>query len=123
VGYDSNQELGRGETGGGTALPIWTNFMQRVHRTLPVEQFPSPPEGIQQAEIDEETGLLAGPDMNGRTEYFLDGTVPTEVASPKSERSVEETILTGGGSSDPNGSNTTEESDESGQEGTIQDGF
>lgn len=116
VGYDSNQDLGRGETGGGTALPIWTDFMQRVHRTLPVREFPGPPEGIRRTRIDEASGLLAAPGDDGRVEYFLDGTVPTETAAPASERSVQDTILMGGGGAPSEGN-----SEEAGT--TVQDGF
>lgn len=116
VGYDNNQDLGRGETGGGTALPIWTDFMQRVHRTLPIREFPSPPEGIRRTRIDEASGLLVAPGAEGRLEYFLDGTVPTETAAPENERSVQDTILMGGGDAD-SGENTEETGT------TVQDGF
>ena len=62
---------------------LWRNIMARVHEELPSEKFPIP-EGIIQAEVCNSSGLLPIPgvcDGNTYTEYFADGTVPTESCS------------------------------------------
>ena len=42
VGFDQKRSLGRGETGGRAALPIWIDFVRRVTRQKAAEEFPSP---------------------------------------------------------------------------------
>lgn len=97
VGRDDNVELGRGETGGGTALPIWVDFMTRAHEGTEVVDFPPPPPSVQQLEIDTETGLRARPPRDSVVEYFLSGTLPTETAPAPSDQSVQDILLGGGG--------------------------
>ena len=41
VGFDEKRSLGRGETGGRAALPIWIDFVRRVTRKMAAEEFPS----------------------------------------------------------------------------------
>ena len=48
VGFDQPQTLGRNETGGGVALPIWTNYMGVVLKGVP-EQSLEAPQGLQTA--------------------------------------------------------------------------
>ncbi|WP_426191809.1 penicillin-binding protein 1A [Massilia sp. DWR3-1-1] len=38
IGYDQPRNLGNKETGGGLALPIWINYMQKALKTVPVEE-------------------------------------------------------------------------------------
>ncbi len=75
VGLDDNRPLGM--SGTQAALPIWTAFMMRSlagHASLAFEA----PDGIQFAEIDAETGALAGPGCpRTLNEAFLPGTAPT----------------------------------------------
>jgi penicillin-binding protein 1A len=82
VGYDDALPLGWGESGAVTALPIWISFMKAAHEGRPATDFPRPP-GIITASVDPGTGLLS---YAGQTdaieEEFLDGTVPTQAASP-----------------------------------------
>ena len=42
VGYDRPRSLGREETGGRTAVPIWTSYMARILGDSPREDFPVP---------------------------------------------------------------------------------
>ena len=58
VGFDSHEPLGRNEVGGKAALPIWIDFMRVALDGVP-EQASEIPEGITQARIDPDTGLLA----------------------------------------------------------------
>ncbi len=102
VGRDNNAELGRGETGGGTALPIWVDFMTRTHEGREVLDFPAPPSGVVSAQIHSETGLLARPNQESYIEYFLTGTVPTDYAPEETDQSVQDVLL-GGGAAGPAG--------------------
>lgn len=72
IGYDDLTPLGRGETGGRAALPIWMDFMAEALPSLPQKEF-LPPPGVVIARIDPETGLLAS---DGREELFLEGRLP-----------------------------------------------
>jgi penicillin-binding protein 1A len=60
MGRDDNTPIGIGETGTRAALPVWVEVMSAVGQKYP----PPPrtaPEDIEFAEIDLDTGLLAGP--------------------------------------------------------------
>ncbi|HEX8072512.1 MAG TPA: PBP1A family penicillin-binding protein [Pyrinomonadaceae bacterium] len=78
VGFDDGAQLGL--TGADSALPIWADFMQAALSTHPEWQGDwQMPAGLEQAEIDPRTGLLAAPDEpTKRTELFINGTAPTE---------------------------------------------
>ena len=75
VGFDDNQPLGL--SGTQAALPIWTTFMSRALAGHLDQPF-AVPTGIVYAEIDRDTGQLAGP-LCPRLfrEAFLSGTEPT----------------------------------------------
>jgi penicillin-binding protein 1B len=79
VGFDDNSELGL--EGAKSALPIWVSFMRQALALRPDlggDSFPKP-ESIVNAEIDPTTGLLATDSCPvHRTEYFIEGTQPTE---------------------------------------------
>jgi penicillin-binding protein 1A len=78
VGSDELISLGRAETGAMAASPIWLYFMQNALADKPIRDFPAPEEGIEFAEIDSETGLLAIPESKKtRLECYKAGTVPT----------------------------------------------
>lgn len=51
MGFDQPRNLGNRETGGGLALPIWINYMQKTLKDVPIEE-PQPPEGIIQVSND-----------------------------------------------------------------------
>jgi len=79
IGHDDNSRpLGRQETGGHAALPIWVNFMQPYHEGLPVMNF-TVPEGIVWKTVDMKTGREA---IAGQTQLvrapFIKGTGPEE---------------------------------------------
>lgn len=69
MGYDKPRPLGSGETGGGTALPIWVRYMSEVLRNVPDMPF-AMPEGVVTAQIDAATGALVEPGT-GVSEYFF----------------------------------------------------
>ncbi|MES1171636.1 MAG: penicillin-binding transpeptidase domain-containing protein, partial [Bacteroidota bacterium] len=97
VGFDDQRKLGRGEAGGKTALPIWTDFMTKALAGQPIHDFAQPP-GVVVQRIDRATGLLPAPGReigaDSFEEVFLEGTVPTETApAPGQEKSADELLL------------------------------
>ncbi|HJM83074.1 MAG TPA: PBP1A family penicillin-binding protein [Nitrospinota bacterium] len=78
VGLDNNKSMGKSETGGRTAAPIWVDFMQAITANKPVEDF-TPPERIVVRTIDKATGKLANEKCRYDTfeEVFVEGTEPT----------------------------------------------
>jgi penicillin-binding protein 1A len=76
LGFDHNEQpLGRAETGGRAALPIWLAFMQAALRDRPQPDFPVP-EGITFVRIDPKTGQAVEPFEPGVLEPYLEGTEP-----------------------------------------------
>lgn len=74
VGFDDNQPIGLG--GSQAALPIWSQFMRNGLAAHLNQNF-SVPSGIVFADIDRETGQLAGPFCPKVVrEAFLEGTEP-----------------------------------------------
>jgi len=76
VGFDNHDELGRNDVGGRAALPIWIKFMDVALRDV-TDSPPDMPEGLAQARIDPETGLLATLDNpDAILEVFESGRLP-----------------------------------------------
>ena len=82
VGSDLNKrKLGKGETGGRVALPIWLDFMREATDGVPQGDFTEPPpEEIVFANVDLETGMLAPAGNRSLKLPFKAGTEPTELA-------------------------------------------
>jgi penicillin-binding protein 1A len=70
VGMDGNEELGRYEQGGRTALPIWVEYMQVALDGVP-ERDQAIPIGIVQAAIDPESGLRVRPGTPGAIQEWF----------------------------------------------------
>ncbi len=68
IGFDQPKTLGRNETGGSAALPIWIDYMSVALKNIPEESF-NPPPGIIAMQVDPLTGLHL-PDGSGISEYF-----------------------------------------------------
>jgi penicillin-binding protein 1A len=82
VGYDDLRPLGSKESGANTALPIWIEVMKAALKGSHAVDFPMP-SGLVLTKIDPKTGKLAYEGQpDAIDEVFLDGTVPTEVATP-----------------------------------------
>src|SRR5439155_26200453 len=58
VGFDADRSLGKQETGGHAAAPIWTAFMKKALADRPHIDF-TVPDGVTYAEVDRATGLRA----------------------------------------------------------------
>jgi penicillin-binding protein 1A len=83
IGFDNSQPLGKGETGGKAALPMWINFMRTALEDIPEKPL-TPPEGIVQAYINPRDGLLVKQsDKSGIWEYFVAETAPKTYSAPK----------------------------------------
>jgi len=75
VGFDQNRPLGKGETGGRAALPMWIDYMRVVLDGVAEKPLVMPP-GIVTTHIHRETGKpVASSDPNAMLEYFLQDTV------------------------------------------------
>ena len=76
VGFDNHDPLGRSELGGRAALPVWIEYMRVALEGVP-DNPPEMPEGLAQARIDPETGLLAPLEREGTImEIFQAGHLP-----------------------------------------------
>jgi penicillin-binding protein 1A len=89
VGFDQNRLLGKGETGGRAALPIWMEFMRPALESRPPRDFPAPP-GVVFARIDAKTGGLASAGSEATLfQAFLEGTEPVQAAADSSAASAD----------------------------------
>ncbi len=83
TGYDNNVDMiaegpNREDM---VSQKLWSAVMSRVHENLPNEKFTIPSQGLVRASVCSQSGLLPIPgvcDGNITTEYFAEGTVPTE---------------------------------------------
>jgi penicillin-binding protein 1A len=89
VGFDSERSLGKQETGGHAAAPIWTAFMKQALGDRPVVDFPVP-DGVAFAQVDRASGLRAVPGNDAELEVFVKGTEPTRYASAPDEEEAPE---------------------------------
>ena len=78
IGYDQPRTLGRDETGGKAALPIWIRYMATALQGVPDVPY-SMPDGVMQVKIDPLTGTLINEDEEGMYEYFYHENPPPSV--------------------------------------------
>jgi len=109
VGYDTPKPMGKGNTGGKLAAPIFGDFVKQVQGDKPAADFRRPP-GIRYFNVDLKTGLRAQPGQTGRTiiqEYFKPGEEPDDPSSAigvetvgtagTTEQGLNQAIVTGRG--------------------------
>jgi len=77
VGYDRPQTLGRNQTGGLVALPIWVGYMQQVQKGVP-EMQRIVPDGV----VTAETYALEAGETKQLPEYFYSEFVPKDDTPP-----------------------------------------
>jgi penicillin-binding protein 1A len=97
IGFDDPRSLGRHEGGGRTAAPVFVELMSELRKKRPMRarKFDRPP-GIVEAKIDKASGNLApegAPPASAYTEVFIDGSVPTEVATAPGEVDAESYVV------------------------------
>jgi penicillin-binding protein 1A len=77
IGFDQPQTLGRNETGGAAALPIWMGYMATVLKGVAEQPFTAPP-GVIAVRINPETGTRAEEGDGGIVDYFYQEFPPPE---------------------------------------------
>ncbi len=89
-GFDRPKKIITNATGGGLAAPAWGRFMRALYYdSVPELRIPAPwawPAGITTRVVDRESGRLASTwcdNQSAYTEYFMQGTEPTEVCEPR----------------------------------------
>lgn len=93
IGFDSEKNLGKHETGSRAASPVWIKFMEQALANTPARNFSVPP-GIEFVKIDSKTGLLAGRGTKEPIfEVFKEGTAPTAVSAGQIESPTDEFFL------------------------------
>jgi penicillin-binding protein 1A len=88
VGYDLNTHpLGRYETGGRAALPIWLSYMRRALEGVPQGEFyPGRWMELVRQRIDKNTGRIAAAGSKQAVDmWFRKGTAPKEVEPDKNQ--------------------------------------
>ncbi|MCU0734957.1 MAG: penicillin-binding protein 1A [Methylotetracoccus sp.] len=83
MGFDSFKSLGKKETGGELALPMWIDFMQTALAGIPPKVFPQP-SGLTSAKIDPGSGMTTGSGNSSAVmELFPSDKVPKKAPKPK----------------------------------------
>lgn len=86
IGYDQVAPMGRFETGGRAALPVFVTYRQGVDHLYQPDDFTMPP-GIVYARVDGRTGMLAGPSSSSSYMLpFILGTQPSATSGEAMER-------------------------------------
>jgi penicillin-binding protein 1A len=77
IGFDNPKPMGRGNTGGGLAAPVFKDFMATALKDEPPVPF-TIPAGMQLIRINSKTGLRASGDQGVIVEAFKPGTSPPD---------------------------------------------
>ncbi len=85
VGYDERQSLGKKQTGGEAAAPIWAEFMKAAMEGKPVKDFPTPQNfesDFVKKKVCLDSGLLASVYCpHTQDEIFKKETAPTKICN------------------------------------------
>lgn len=95
LGYDRPRSLGSGETGGGTALPVWMRYMGEVLKATPEMPF-ARPAGVTIEQVDPLSGASM-PSDQGVTEFFFEEYAPGSLIPPPGEALHREPLAEAGG--------------------------
>ena len=91
VGRDDSTPIGDKITGGGIAVPIWVDFMQKAHPRTPVRDFPVPP-NVSFARVEPWSGEPAGVYGDALWMPFVRGTFPRNFLSAPPVRSFDDLV-------------------------------
>lgn len=91
VGRDDSTPIGDKITGGGIAVPIWVEFMQKAHPRTKVRDFP-PPDNITFARVDPWGGNPMGPSAQAVWMPFVRGSLPWRFLGNLPVRSFEDLV-------------------------------
>ncbi len=78
IGYDQPKSLGKDETGGKAALPMWISYMATALKGVPDVAYKTP-EGVMVVKIDPATGAVAHSYDEGINEYFYQENPPRTI--------------------------------------------
>ncbi|HUV23368.1 MAG TPA: penicillin-binding protein 1A [Gammaproteobacteria bacterium] len=93
VGFDNQRHMGRRETGGRAALPMWIDFMRVALDGMP-ENLQEQPEGLVTIRIDAETGKRAdGNTTKSLFELFREENAPRQKAVVRSNSTTTDGII------------------------------
>ena len=85
MGFDQPKTLGKNQTGGRVALPIWIEYMGKILKGMP-EVGRSVPEGVVSARTDADPA--AAPNARGTSEYFYREFAPVKEDAPPASAAV-----------------------------------
>jgi penicillin-binding protein 1A len=88
IGRDDSTPIGDKITGGGAAVPIWLDFMQKAHPRTKVRDFPVPP-NVTFARVEPWSGAPTYPNSDAVWMPFVRGTLPSQFLVPPAVRSFE----------------------------------
>jgi penicillin-binding protein 1A len=88
VGYDQPDSLGKDETGGHVAAPIFRDFMIAALRNTPAVDFRIPP-GLRLYRVSAATGLPVSGSESAIYEAYKPGTEPGQGPKPRTEANAE----------------------------------
>ncbi|MDQ3341200.1 MAG: PBP1A family penicillin-binding protein [Myxococcota bacterium] len=91
VGRDDSTPIGDKITGGGIAVPIWLEFMQKAHPRTKVRDFPVPP-NVSFARIEPWSGEPTGPYADAVWMPFVRGSLPNRFLSGPPIRSFDNVV-------------------------------
>ena len=91
IGRDDSTPIGDKITGGGAAVPIWLDFMQKAHPRTPVRDFPVPP-NVSFARVEPWSGDPTGPSAEAVWMPFARGTLPGRFSAGLGVRSFNDLV-------------------------------
>ena len=91
IGRDDSTPIGDKITGGGAAVPIWVDFMQKAHPRTPVRDFPVPA-NVSFARVEPWSGDPTGPSNDAVWMPFARGTLPTRFLAGPPVRSFDDLV-------------------------------
>ncbi len=94
IGRDDSTPIGDKITGGGVAVPIWVDFMQKAHPRTKVRDFPVPP-NIGFARVEPWSGDPTGPRADPKDAIwmpFVRGTMPSRLLTGSQIRSFDDLV-------------------------------
>jgi penicillin-binding protein 1A len=91
IGRDDATPIGDKITGGGAAVPIWLDLMQKAHPRTPVRDFPAPP-NVSFARVEPWSGDPTGPSGDALWMPFIRGTLPARFLAGPAIRSFDDLV-------------------------------
>ncbi|MBA3538688.1 MAG: hypothetical protein H0T79_03605, partial [Deltaproteobacteria bacterium] len=91
IGRDDSTPIGDKITGGGAAVPIWVDFMQKAHPRTKVRDFPIPA-GVSFARVEPWSGDPSRPGPDSVWMPFVRGTLPWKFVAGLTARSFDDLV-------------------------------